>query len=134
MTNELTQEQNQYLRERGFCAVEGRPTRSELFPYITLRELQEFGEESEMTYHQARYVSEGTSGFAHPLAMPMGELVNLIERTVAENMQFEGISFQTRPGQQIKVFVIDPVWKEVADALTAKYKPQKQNTVPEDYK
>ncbi len=102
--------------------VSGRPSTDEPFPYVSLREPQQWFEQSEMTYHQTPTSSTGTAGVAHPSTMSNPELVDLIEVSVAGGMTFDGEIFQTQPGKPIKVFVIDPAWKEVADALAVKYK------------
>ena len=122
MQKELTSEQNQYIQERGFEVVDGRPTAQEPFPYVTLREPQAFSETSEMTYHKTQGSSIGTMGVAHPSTTSNDELVDLIESSVGGSMALDGELFQTKPGQPIKVFVIDPAWKEVADTLAVKYK------------
>ena len=117
----LREEQSTYLRQRGFEVVVGQPPEDEIFPYLTLREVQEFGLSSEMTYHQSPISSTGTAGVAHPSTMDTDELVSLIEGTVAGNMAAEGKVFQTRPGNPIKVYVVDLAWKEVATAVAARY-------------
>lgn len=119
---ELLPEQTRYLGERGFQVVQGEPSTDEAFPYVTLRDPQQFLETSEITYHEMPDYSVGTAEVAHPSTMDGDALVALIESTVAQSMDGEGQLFRTTPGQPIKVFVIDNAWKDVADALAAKYK------------
>jgi len=64
----------------------------------------------------------GTMGIAHPSTTPESELVKLIESAVADGMASEGELYQTTPGQPIKIFMLDPAWKEIAETLVAKYK------------
>ncbi|PIN73762.1 hypothetical protein COV20_06095 [Candidatus Woesearchaeota archaeon CG10_big_fil_rev_8_21_14_0_10_45_16] len=61
-------------------------------------------------------------GVAHPSTMGEDELVELIENMVGENMSLDGKLFNTKPGTPIKVYVIDPAWKAVAQKLDSKYK------------
>jgi len=122
MKNELSPEQKQYLQERKFEIIEGRPSQEEPFPYVTLREPQQWIEQSEVSYRQTPSSSTGTMGVAHPSTMGEDELVELIENMVGENMSLDGKLFNTKPGTPIKVYVIDPAWKAVAQKLDSKYK------------
>jgi len=122
MEKKLSPEETGYLKERGFEVICDQPPSDTQFPYITLREPQQWIEQSEMTYHRTPSSSTGTIGIAHPSTMPNDQLVALIESSVAKNISLDGKLFQTKPGQPIKVFIIDPAWKEVADALAVKYK------------
>jgi len=122
MKKELTPEQVKYLKDRGFQIIEGKPLPNEPFPYVTLREPQHWLEQSEMTYHKTSSTSSGTADVSHPKTVDKGELVALIERAVAGSMGLEGKLFNTQVGKPIKIYIIDPAWKEVAEAVTAKYK------------
>ena len=122
MEEQLTPTQTQYLKERGFQIIEQQPSREQPFPHLTLREQQQFFEEAEITYHYSSSSRTGIGGITHPSTTPSDELINIIENAVAYGSEMEGKLYNTTPGQPIKIFVLDPAWKEIAETLAAKYK------------
>ncbi|HLC73231.1 MAG TPA: hypothetical protein VJH20_01175 [Candidatus Nanoarchaeia archaeon] len=118
---QLTEEQQRYLSERGFKVFYGKPKSDEPFPFITLRAPQRFFEQSEITYYQNQFACTGTSGICHPSNRPIDMLVQKIEEIASRNMSLDGKVFDTKPGQPIPIFVMDQAWKEVADILAKKY-------------
>src|SRR3990167_10284122 len=59
----------------------------------------------------------------HPLRKgnTQEDLLAILEATVAVNGSAEGRLFSMPTGDKIKIFVIDPVWEEIATILVAKY-------------
>jgi|SRR3989344_2886135 len=122
---QLTEDQQRYLYERGFEIVNGTPSSDETYPFITLREPQRFFEQSEITYHQDTWARTISAGVCHPSNRSTDWLVQKIEEIAGGNMGLDGKVFETRPNQPIKVFVIDPAWKEVVEILANKYAARK---------
>ena len=122
----LSLEQTRYLQERGFEAVNGEPSSDEAFPHIILREPQQHVAPSEISYRLKPYITVETyvlpdHSAAHPSTIPASELVDFIEKTVADFSDLDGKLFHTTPGKPIRIFVTDPAWEGVAAALAAKY-------------
>ena len=121
MTRQLTSRQLRYLRERGFEVRQGTPAADEPHPYITLKKPADSVWDSEITFHQTDSSDTGNSELMHPYHTDKPELVEFIERLVAEDMGLEGRLYRTAPGRPIKLFVVDPAWQDTADALAKKY-------------
>lgn len=119
--NILLPEQQQYLQERGFELVKGVPHITAPFPYVALRDPRKDSIHSGITYHQTAFNSTEIMSNAHPSNKKENELVELIEKIVAEGKNDEGRSFTTQPGNKIKIYVIDNAWTAVAKKLCAKY-------------
>jgi|SRR3989338_6401721 len=117
---DLTQVEIDYLKERGFQAVYNTPSEIEPFPYFTLRVPQEYIEESEISYHFAIDFITGFLETCHPSTTSNNNLVKIIENIAVGKMNSK--SYRIEKGKPIKLFVIDKVWKNVAEILVAKYK------------
>ena len=118
---ELSLKEKQYLEERGFKIIKGSPSPNEHFPYITLREPQEWELNSEITYHASPRLTGVTYSVYHPSNRKESDLIKTIERMTAEGMTLEGKIIHTKPGKPIKVFVMDNAWMSVAKKLAEKY-------------
>ena len=110
---ELNDFELKYIRERGFELIEGKPKLNQLFPYFTAT--------SGLIYHLANSTVTKPSEFMYPLINSVEELVSIIEHIVAGSFGWEGHSFKTKPGQKIKIFMMDPAWRETVETLIAKY-------------
>lgn len=116
----LIEEQRKYIKERGFEVIEGSPLTSMPFPYVVLMPVE--GEFSTMEYRQSPTSATKTGGNCNPTNMETDELVGLVELMIGSNMHLDGVTFSTKPGEPIKVFMQDPVWREVAENLVGRYR------------
>ena len=119
MTYELSPEQSQYLKERGFEVVHDK---SELkrYPFLMLREPGEFLDEMTVQYHLDQFGN--TAANVHPSTHKQDEIINQLEEIVAKKMCHDGSLFITEPGTQISIYVTDNTWDQVANTLADKYK------------
>ena len=118
---ELSQEQTEYLKGRGFEMVLSSPPQNEQYPYLTLRKPGEWAEDSSIRYHYNDSSHAALYGLIHPTIHDKDILVSIIEEVVSECKTMDGKLFTTTPGKSIKIFVLDDAWKEVAQELVSKY-------------
>ena len=136
MPEELTEEQRQYVRERGFEVVEGVPPKDELRPYFILGGRQKLGSFSDITFCESLIYGHGlpvANKRKYRRSQPLEKLIGIMEELVVKGRESGDWArainndpalakyFDTRPDNPIKVFVVDPAWKEVAEKLAEKY-------------
>lgn len=121
----LTEDEQQYLNERGFEIVDDsfHPWFVDERPVLTLNSLPISEDEPENP--GVKYWTNNNSGTrsdnTHPSKQSDDELIQIIEKTVASNKMWEGDFFTTEPGHKFKVYVIDQAWQGVAEKLVDKY-------------
>lgn len=110
----LSQEQKRYL-DGGFRVIEGRPSAPPPFPYITL---ERTGDLVDIQCHR------GPHNFyafvtASSTQLSSSELINKIERALAEDCIGEGITAKRGPtsSDPVPVYLLGPSWGDFAVAL-----------------
>jgi len=118
---ELTEEQTDYLKERGFVVFNREPLRDDFFPYVVLGPLRNYLGESEIRYLYSPNYHRATFFPRHPSVNKIPLLIKEIELMVGREMDVEGSLINTRSGEPIKVFMLDPNWISVTKELVEKY-------------
>ena len=118
---ELTQDQLNYLKERGFEIIQGMPVAEDKFPYVVLGFPRQILGQSEISYNYSPSHYRVTREIRHPSTHKSGLLIREIELMVGRDMELEGKVIRTTPGQPIKVFVLDRAWNLITKELTEKY-------------
>ncbi|MBT4174405.1 hypothetical protein HOC80_05165 [archaeon] len=119
----LTAEQEQYLNQRGFRAIEAIAGRETEFPYVALGPITTLFGRGEVEYHMAPGVADFNSKVLHPSrGKGITFLVDSVAQMVIDHMQEDGTTFTTQPGTPIKIYIEDRTWKRVAKTLEQKFK------------
>lgn len=121
MNEELTQEQTQYLKERGFISAVQRPPGDGPYPYLVLGR-KSACVASSYFYKKSPCSMASDHSDANPLNTSPDELVGILEGLVADGMFLDGRLFHTKPGEPIPIYVVDLAWVEVGQMLVDKYK------------
>jgi hypothetical protein len=114
-----------YLESRGIEVVDGLPQSQDPFPHLIFRRPREGIPDYELSTHfgdQIIYMATRNSG-VHingeygPLSLSIDDWVSKLRDILTECRKVDGKGFSTKPGEPIKVFVSNPEWKAIADAL-----------------
>lgn len=116
-----------YLESRGIKVIIGLPSEQDKLPHLIFRgprdiipgyELSKWVEDPIIyRINENSGVHKGTGYF--PSSLPIQIWISNIRDTLIECRKFDGEDkeFSTQPGEPINVFVVDPEWKVIADAL-----------------
>ena len=118
---ELSEEQREYLSQRGFEMVKGNPGPDTEFPHVTLDRISHTMARSEISYHITKNMKIDTFYQCHPSLQDEGYLVPRIEGIVIGEMGLDGIRFTTEIDKPIRIFVQDAAWESVAQNLVDKW-------------
>lgn len=118
---EISEEDQQYMRERGFEIIEGHPPRSAHFPYMVLRKFGDAVSGPEIRFMED-HTGGAVTGIGDDLIDDKDALVSEMEKIVARERRVDGKLFSTEAGKPIRVFVADPIWMDAARTFADKYK------------
>jgi hypothetical protein len=119
----LTRDQEQYLKQRGFEAIAGRPEQDQEFPYVLLGPISRTMARGEIEYHISQGAMDTTAYQCHPSLQDQDYLVARVAGIVANGIVEEGKHFTTKPGTPFRVFVEDEHWQPIADRLATAFLP-----------
>lgn len=129
---------DQYIRSRGIQLTQGMPSPEEPFPYLVLKHPTTVVNDHRVTKDSptpAAFLINPQGGFYLPGSprkwlgkeVPVAdaffeeEWVGYLTSLVGPCRKIDGKAYTTQPGQPIKVFVIDPTFKDVAEVFADHY-------------
>ena len=120
---EITQAQDDYIRQRGFLPIYDGLDHEPNYPYLLLDTRLTTIADSPVELHLTEDVKEEPIGLRWHPNMIQDELT-LAERVawlVGSMVDEDGVLFSTDPGVPIPIYVEDPAWKPVVEILERAY-------------
>ncbi len=96
----------QIMAKFGVELIQPNPSAEPKFPYLSLREPQQWLEQSEITLHRGPGSSTGTFGIQHPSVHDASKLVDVIDGFFSDREEHPRV---------LRVVVYDSAWKETAE-------------------
>ena len=116
--SELSAREQPY-QSSGFKVIEGRPAAPPSFPYVTLQRSEEL---VEIQYHFDPLRFNCTFEPASLSSRSPEELIEKIERAIAEGLDGNKIQYEKKDTEPIPVYFLDSSWGDVAASLQERYR------------